>query len=334
MLPVQFHSWIAIAAIVFVFLGLQFRRGAPTDLLFILALIGVIMAGVITPDEAFRGFSNPALLTIAGLLVVAAGLRSAGVLDWIGNKMLGAIETERAALLRLAPALIAASAFMLNTALVAMAAPVVVDWCRRKRISPSRLLLPVSYLTILGGVCTLIGTSTTLIANGILKTEQERRLVELNERWDAGKINAESVAEAREFIARSGPMGLFELGEVGLPCAIVGAIFMIFVAPHLLPNRTDMIEQLGEQRREYLVEMQVLPTCPLIGADVESAGLRHLPRWDAAGDVTFVFGMDARVPLQIQADELPDSAWKRLRRPARYKVQTKRRRKRAQVKER
>ncbi|MDA1049515.1 MAG: SLC13 family permease [Planctomycetota bacterium] len=277
MLPEEFHRWMAIAATLFVFLGLQFRRGAPTDLLFMLALIGVTVVGVITPEDAFRGFANPALLTIAGLLVVAAGLRSSGVLDWVGNKLLGSVETERAALLRLVPALIASSAFMLNTALVAMAAPVVVDWCRRKRISPSRLLLPVSYLTILGGVCTMIGTSTTLIANGILKTEQERRVVELDEKLGKKEISDELAAEKREFIARSGPMGLFELGEVGFPCAIVGAMFMIFVAPRLLPNRTDMIEQLGEQRREYLVELQVLPTCPLIGQDVESAGLRHLP---------------------------------------------------------
>lgn len=277
MVPVQFHPWIAIAATIAVFLALQLRRAAPTDLLFLLALVGVTVTGVISPEDAFRGFSNPALLTIAGLLVVAAGLRSAGVLDWVGKKMLGSVETERSAMLRLVPALIASSAFMLNTALVAMAAPVVVDWCRRRRISPSRLLIPVSYLTILGGVCTLIGTSTTLIANGILKSEQERRTIELRSQEETGAITPALASEERAFIAQAGPMGLFELGVVGLPCALVGGIFMIFVAPRLLPNRTDMIEQLGDQRREYLVEMQVLPTCPLIGDDVESAGLRHLP---------------------------------------------------------
>ncbi len=277
MLPVEYHSLFAIAATLFVFLGLQLRRGAPTDLLFLVALVGVTLVGIITPDEAFRGFSNPALLTIAGLLVVAAGLRSSGVLDWVGKKMLGNVATERGALLRLAPALLVSSAFMLNTALVAMAAPVVVDWCRRKRVSPSRLLLPVSYLTILGGVCTLIGTSTTLIANGILKSEHERQIVMLQEDVAAQRISPEDQAQREQFIERSQPMGLFELGKVGLPCALAGAVFMLFVAPKLLPNRTDMIEQLGEQRREYLVEMQVLPTCPLIGDDVESAGLRHLP---------------------------------------------------------
>ncbi|HRX80055.1 MAG TPA: SLC13 family permease, partial [Pirellulaceae bacterium] len=141
--------------------------------------------------------------------------------------------------------------------------------------------------------CTLIGTSTTLIANGILKTEQERRVVELHEQIESGDYTTAAaelgLAKKQEFIERSGPMGLFEIGGVGLPCALVGAIFMLFVAPRLLPNRTDLIEQLGEHRREYLVEMQVLPNCPLIGKDVESAGLRHLPglfliEIDRAGD--------------------------------------------------
>jgi di/tricarboxylate transporter len=169
-------------------------------------------------------------------------------------------------LLRLTPTLIISSAFLLNTALVAMIAPVVVDWCRVRRISPSRVLLPVSYLAILGGVCTLIGTSTSLVANGILMSEQADRLAV------AGLSPA-----AAEFADKVGPMGLFELGTVGLPCALVGAAFIIFVAPRLLPNRTDMIEQLGDQRREYLVEMQVRPDCSLVGQDVETAGLRHLP---------------------------------------------------------
>jgi di/tricarboxylate transporter len=277
MVPAQLHPWIAIAATVFVFVGLQIKRGAPTDLLFLIGLVGVTITGVIDAEEAFRGFANPAVLTIAALLVVAAGLRSAGVLDWVGRKVLGSISTERGALLRLMPTLIAASAFMLNTALVAMVAPVVVDWCRRRRISPSRLLLPVSYLAILGGVCTLIGTSTTLVANGILRSEYEQRIAAETANQDEQPADNAALAQRREFTAKTQPMGLFELGVVGLPCALVGAVFMFFIAPRLLPNRTDMLEQLGEQRREYLLEMLVQTNCPLIGQEVESAGLRHLP---------------------------------------------------------
>ena len=242
------HPWIAAGATAAVFFVLQLRRGAPADVLFLGALMLVVVCGVIEPKQAFSGFSNPALLTIAALLAVAAGLRSTGVLDWIGERLLGTAETERAALWRLAPSVLVASAFTLNTALVAMLMPVVVDWCRKRGVSPARLLLPLSYLTILGGVCTLIGTSTTLIVSGILQRYPQLR-----------------------------PLGLFELGWVGLPCALAGAAVLLLAGPRLLPKRSDMLERLDEQRRDYLVEMFVRSDCPLAGKSVQEAGLRSLP---------------------------------------------------------
>jgi len=242
------HPWIAVGVTVVVFAVLQLRRSVPTDLLFMGGLMAVTLCGVITPAQAFEGFSNPALLTIAALLVVAAGLRATGVLDWVGNRLLGGARDDRAALWRLAPTLVISSAVTLNTALVAMMMPVVIDWCRRRNISPARLLMPVSYLTILGGVCTLIGTSTTLIVSGILRRE-----------------------------GVDPPMGLFELGWVGLPCAVVGGGFLVLAGPYLLPRRTDIIEQLDETKREYLVEILVQPDCPLVGQNVQQAGLRQLP---------------------------------------------------------
>jgi di/tricarboxylate transporter len=241
------HAWIAVVVTALVFVALQLRRGAPTDLLFLGGLMVVTLTGVLTPEEAFAGFANPALLTIAALLVVSAGLRSTGVLDWVGNRLLGRAQSEQGALWRLAPTLICSSAFILNTALVAMMMPVVMDWCRRRNVSPARLMIPLSYLTILGGVCTLIGTSTTLIVGGILRREGYESL------------------------------GLFELGYVGFPCAVVGALFLLTVGPRLLPRRADIIEELDETRRDYLVEVLVQPGCPLIGQTVQEAGLRRLP---------------------------------------------------------
>jgi di/tricarboxylate transporter len=199
------------------------------------------------------------------------------VLDWVGRQLLGSIQTERGALVRLLAALVTTSSFMLNTAVVAMMAPVVVDWCRRRRISPSRLLLPVSYLAILGGTCTLVGTSTTLVANAILDSEFQQRQLEDASLAGDPTVDPQELARHRRFTAASSPMTLFEIGRVGLPCALVGSAFLFLFAPRLLPNRTDMIEQLGEQRREYLLEMQVQPVCSLIGKSVELAGLRHLP---------------------------------------------------------
>jgi di/tricarboxylate transporter len=276
-IPQNLHPWIAVGVTLAIFAALQLRRGVPTDLLFLCGLIVVTLAGVITPQQALAGFSNTAMLTVAGLLVVAAALRSSGVLDWIGNRLLGSATTARGALFRLAPVLITVSAFLLNTALVAMMMPVVVEWCRRRQVSPSKLLIPLSYLTILGGVCTLIGTSTTLVVNGILRDTHAERLLAVESQRAAGQLPPEALERAQAFAERVAPMGLFELGQVGLPCALAGATFLLLAGFRLLPKRTDIVEQLGEQRREYLLEMLVKPGCPLIGNSVERAGLRQLP---------------------------------------------------------
>jgi len=164
MIDPWFHPWIAVIVTVFIFLGLQLRRGASADILFLAGLVVVTLTGVIDVEKARDGFANRALLTIAGLLVIAAGLRTSGVLDWIGQALLGSVSDEAGALRRIG-VVVAASAFMLNTALVAMLMPVFVDWCRRRNLAVSRLLIPLSYLAILGGVCTLVGTSTTLVIN-------------------------------------------------------------------------------------------------------------------------------------------------------------------------
>ncbi|MCO6458685.1 MAG: SLC13 family permease [Pirellulaceae bacterium] len=276
-IPQFLHPWLAVAVTLLIFVALQVRRGVPTDLLFVSGLVVLALTGVVTPQQALSGFSNPAMLTVAGLLMVAAGLRSAGVLDWVGSRLLGTAHSAHGALLRLAPVLVASSAFLLNTALVAMMMPVVVDWCRRRQVSPSKLLIPLSYLTILGGVCTLIGTSTTLVVNGILRDTQQQRLAEAQELAAGGESSAEQAARAAAFALDVAPMSLFELGAVGLPCALAGATFLLVFGYRLLPDRTDIVEQLGEQRREYLVEMLVQPECPLIGSTVERAGLRQLP---------------------------------------------------------
>ena len=264
------HGWIALGTTVAVLLGMYLRRNAPVDLIFLGGLAIVTLSGVISPADAVAGFASKAVIMIGALFAASAGLRTTGTLDWIGNKLLGGAQTERGALARLAAAVVPASAFVLNTPLVAMMAPVVVDWCRKRSISPSRLLIPLSYLTICGGVCTLIGTSTTLVING--------QLTKLTH----------ATAEP-ELARRLSELTFFEISAVGLPVALIGTLYVVLVLPRRLPNRTDLVEQFGEHRREYLVEMQVLPSCPLIGKSVQQAGLRNLPglflvEIDRAGD--------------------------------------------------
>jgi di/tricarboxylate transporter len=127
-------------------------------------------------------------------------------------------------------------------------------------------LIPLSYLTILGGVCTIIGTSTTLVCNGQLALERPR----MEAMAAAGTVTPEFAAQVVE-------IRFFEVMAVGAPVAVVGALYMLLVAPRLLPNRENLIEQLGDRRREYLVEMLVQADCPLVKKSVEEAGLRSLP---------------------------------------------------------
>ncbi len=286
MVPVDFYPWISVAVIIAVFVALQYSRGGPSDLIFLGGLMLVTLAGIISPETAFSGFSNPAVIAIAGLLVVSAGLRSAGVLDWLGRKLLGSANDERSALRRLTPVLISASAFVLNTALVAMLMPVVLDWCRRRNISPSRLLMPISYLSILGGVCTLIGTSTTLVIQGQLRQLQSFYV----EQQNLAPLIEKGQQPFASFIESLRPLTFLEPGYVGLPCAIAGGIALWFVGRRLIAERKEVVEDFGIHRREYLVELQVTSTCPLAGKTVESAGLRQLPglfliEIDREGDV-------------------------------------------------
>lgn len=285
------YAIIAMAVTTSIFLTLMWRRSAPIDVLFLGGLVLVTLTGVITPEQAFRGFANPAVLTIGALLAVTVGLQKCGVLDWIGYKLLATARDEKTCLFRLCLTLIPSSAFILNTPLVAMMAPVVVEWCRKRNISPSRLLIPVSYLTILGGVCTLIGTSTTLVVNAKLSEYQQ-----INMELTAAQENAGDEANgplktddsddsatklvwslSEDHRKNLEPMGLFEIGKAGLPIAVIGGLFLFLVGPKLLPDRQDLIESFGDHRREYLVEMEVQENCRLIGQTVEDAGLRHLP---------------------------------------------------------
>ncbi len=285
-----FDAFVAIATVAVLFVTIQVRRRTPTDLLFLGGLVFVTLCGIITPAQALEGFSSPAILTIGALLVCAAGLRNTGVLDEVGNWLLGSATSEKTGLRRLAISMIAASAFVLNTAIVAMLMPVVLDWCRKRHISPSRMLIPVSYFAILGGVCTLIGTSTMIVANTRLESKvvelelahqrHQQNLVDLQARGaTVAEVESEKAAlDANQaLIQQVVPMRLFEIGKVGLPCALVGGLLLVTLGPKLLPDRREILERHDDNRREYLVEMRVEPDCRMVGRSVELAGLRHLP---------------------------------------------------------
>lgn len=251
----NWEAWFTLAVLVLVFTSLVKNLGPP-DMVLLGGTVLVALVGVITPEQAFSGFVNPGVLTVAALFVVAAAVRETGALDTIGHWFLGGAKTERGVMARMAGTVTILSAFLNNTPIVAMMIPVIGGWCKKHEISPSRLLIPLSYMAILGGTCTLIGTSTNLVVSGMM-TEAAERNPELSEHLQ--------------------PIGMFELTMLGLPYALVGCAYLFLIGPRLLPNRKDLIERLGESFREYLVEMQVEQDCRLVGQRVEEAGLRHLP---------------------------------------------------------
>ncbi len=267
-MPLSAAGGLSIAVVVAVFVALMVRRSTPVEVLFVGGLVVVTLGGAISTEKALAGFSSGPVLLIGALFAAASGLRTTGALDWIGGKLLGPAKTERSALLRLS--LVApTSAFVLNTPLVAMLAPVVIDWCRQRSVSPSRLMIPLSYLTILGGVCTVIGTSTTLVCNAQITKVRAAQMASMPD-----GIPSEQ-SEAFYYQARE--IELLEIGYVGVPLALLGIGYLMWIAPRWLPDRADLIDDLGDSRREYLVEMMVQPGCGLIGKTVELAGLRQLP---------------------------------------------------------
>jgi len=204
--------------------------------------------GVVTPGAALSGLANESVATIAALFIVAAGLRETGAFSWIVNRFLGSPGSVTDAQNRIVWPTAALSAFLNNTPLVAMLLPVANDWARKHQISPSKLLLPLSYASILGGACTLVGTSTNLIVNGWLIQETPDKT----------------------------GLGMFEMSVVMVPIAVLGILFMLFTSRWLLPERRPAFSP-ADDAREYTVEMIVEPESDLVGKTVEDAGLRGLP---------------------------------------------------------
>jgi di/tricarboxylate transporter len=249
------EAWFATAISVLLVVALAVTSW-PADFVFIgvLTLLAIPFFhdekgwhGVLSASEIWDGLGNSSVVTIGVLFVVVAGLRDTGGLTSIVERLLGRPKSEFQARLRLMVPVAVASAFMNNTPLVAIMIPIVKEWGQKFRISPSKLLMPLSFATILGGVGTLIGTSTNLTVHGLMQ-----------------KLTPDLY-----------PLGFFEIGKLGLPCAIVGIGYLALFYSRLVPDRTSAMQALSDPR-EYTVEMMVEPGSPLVGRTIEQAGLRHL----------------------------------------------------------
>lgn len=251
----NWEAWAALIIIALVLYTLA-RNLAGADVVMMGAVAIVITLSLFSdrfpsPTEAAAIFGNEGLLTVAMLFVVAAGLTETGALRLFTERFLGRPRTLPAAQFRLLLPVVSISAFLNNTPVVAMFIPVVTEWCRRIGISSSKLLIPLSYGAVLGGVCTLIGTSTNLVVQSLM-------------------------IEAQKTDPTMPILGMFTLTPIGVPVAIAGCAFMLLTSGRLLPSRRAASAHL-ENAREYTIEMEVESGSAIDGVTIEAAGLRHLP---------------------------------------------------------
>lgn len=241
----EFNFWYTSILLVLMTVVLV-REYIEADLAVFSVLLLFICGGVIDLKEAFAGFSNHGMLTVGFLFIIAGALQRTGVLNRLGDSLLGKEGKISRKLLRLLPPVSALSAFFNNTPIVAMLIPAVRSWAKKNQQPVSKYLIPLSYAAILGGTCTLIGTSTNLVVHGLM---------------------LENGLQGMTF---------FELSRVGVPVVIIGLAAIISIGYKLLPLRKEPIIQVGEHIREFVVVMKVEEKFRYIGHSIENAGLRHL----------------------------------------------------------
>ncbi len=261
------EGWLTLV-VVAAGMGILATGRFPPELVLVGGLMVLVLSGVLGVSDALAGFANEGMMTIAVLFIVSAGLIETGAVYWLAERLFGRPRSEGHAVWRVMGPSALLSAFMNNTPLVAMLLPAVHDWARRNRISPSKLLLPLSYAAILGGTCTLIGTSTNLVVNGMLIEAADEAAVR------EPSANLETDRTPGKLLPRG--LRLLDISWVGIPTAGVGIGFMLLVGRRLLPDRTPL-QPVQEDPRQYTVEMMVEPGSALVGKTIEQAGLRHLP---------------------------------------------------------
>jgi di/tricarboxylate transporter len=251
-------SWEAVVALatIGVLLYALARDLAPADVVLLgtatfLMTMHLFSAQFPAPREFAAAFGNEGLLTVAALFVVSAGLTETGAIAMVAERVMGRPSTVAAAQARIMLPVAGLSAFLNNTPVVAMFMPVVSEWSRKIDISPSKLFIPLSYAAVLGGACTLIGTSTNLVVQGLM-------------------IQAQRTDPSMPVI------GMWTMTPVGIVSAVVGITYILLVSPRWLPQRKSAASRAGEGR-EYTVEMLVEPLSAVDGKSIEAAGLRHLP---------------------------------------------------------
>lgn len=246
------EAWVTLIVVGLMIFGLA-RNLAGPDVILLAGMTLLMTVASLTgtdklpsPGEAVSYFGNEGLITVGVLYVVTAGLTQTGAMTMLTAPLLGRPRNLSVAQIRMMLPVAGLSAFLNNTPVVAMFMPVISDWSRKYGFSPSKLFMPLSYAAIVGGTCTLIGTSTNLVVYGFLDDGTRERI------------------------------GLFTIAAVGLPVSVIALTYIVLFSRRLLPDRKSPRVEIEDPRR-YTVEMMVESGSVVDGRTIEEAGLRNLP---------------------------------------------------------
>ena len=259
-------AWITIVTVLVMFSVMLFTK-LRSDVVFLSAIGILFVTGVLDAKEAFSGFSSTSVITVGVLFVVVAGLTHTGVLQWIVKHLLGTPDSYSKSVTRLMLPVAVLSSFLSNTTVVTLFVNIVKIWSKKLGVSPSKLLIPLSYASGMGGVCTLIGTPPNLIISGLYE---------------------EKTGEAMNVLTTTIP---------GLFCLAVG-ILSVIAMRRLLPER-NAPENAFESTGEYTVELQVPSDNPYIGQTLAEANLFHVN----GGSLIEMYHFDD-VPSPVNEDEI------------------------------
>lgn len=221
----------------------------PVDLTAIAVTVVLMVLGLVTPEEGISGFGNSATITVLAMFILSAGIARTGAIQTVSNLLFkwgGKHPSQQILVMGVVVGPI--TAFINNTAVVAVFLPIVEDWCRKRGISVSKLLIPLSYTTVLGGMVTVIGTSTNILASG------------LSEQLGYGAFD------------------LFQFAPLGIITAAIGLIYLALIAPRLLPDRKAPTSDTFSQDyglKDYVSEVVVTPRSSLVGQTLRSSGLQR-----------------------------------------------------------
>lgn len=250
MLPIVWQQFIVLASILTLFICI-YREWVRPSLGFLVTVLVFVILSIISPEEMLSGFSNQSIGSIVLLILISAALRKNFQIESVIESIykLGrrhAVLSYRSFLFRMMIQVAVFSSFINNTPIVALMTPYVFNWGKRNNVSPSKLLIPLSYATIMGGMLTIIGTSTTLVLNGFMLD------------YNIASLNA------------------VDLLCIGGAVCFTGILLIGIVGYRLLPDNKDILESFSKNKREYLVETILEHNSPLRGKTIVEAGLRSL----------------------------------------------------------